>query len=362
MGNCIRTILNKLRRRHIIKKNIVLLMVGLDDAGKTVVLNHISNDPDRHVMSTMGFRLVSLNHKLYSIKVYDVGGAPQIRSIWKKYYCDIHGLIYVVDASNISRLTENKIVFGELISHENIAGKPILLLANKQDIRGAIDELDLVENLDVERAANAMRCPTRVETCSCVYEAKNSKHNTMGINNGFKWLIETISKNYSSLDHRIKASQTLSSSVNNNIRRKLSITSLTPSRASIHSNPFKPIREFIKNSEQNGSDHINHVDKKKTSSIKKILVKNKTGPMPLDQQINQDIKTLSNKSVIEIEPFHEDASNDQVSLVTLDPLNFYSEHRTDHLKKQSRPFTAPALFNNRVEISTMINIPGQVLH
>lgn len=84
--------------------------------------------------------------------------------------------------------------------------------------------------------------------------------------------------------------------------------------------------------------------------------------MPLDQQINQDIKTLSNKSVIEIEPFHEDASNDQVSLVTLDPLNFYSEHRIDLLKKQSRPFTAPALFNNRVEISTMINIPGQVLH
>lgn len=39
----------------------------------------------------------------------------------------IHGLIYVVDASDMSRIAENKIVFGELISNENIAGKPILL-------------------------------------------------------------------------------------------------------------------------------------------------------------------------------------------------------------------------------------------
>lgn len=59
-------------------------------------------------------------------------------------------------------------------------------LANKQDISGAVDELDLVENLDVERAANAMRCPTRVETCSCVYGKEQSKDSTMGIKNGYK--------------------------------------------------------------------------------------------------------------------------------------------------------------------------------
>lgn len=59
-------------------------------------------------------------------------------------------------------------------------------LANKQDLNGAIDELDLVENLDVEQAANAMKCPTRVETCSCIYDKEQSKSNTMGIKNGYK--------------------------------------------------------------------------------------------------------------------------------------------------------------------------------
>lgn len=59
-------------------------------------------------------------------------------------------------------------------------------LANKQDVNGAIDELDVVENLDVERMANAMRCPTRVETCSCVLPSEASTHNTLGIINGYK--------------------------------------------------------------------------------------------------------------------------------------------------------------------------------
>jgi len=59
-------------------------------------------------------------------------------------------------------------------------------LANKQDLNGAIDELDIVENLDVESAANAMRCPTRVETCSCIYNKEQSKSSIAGIKDGYK--------------------------------------------------------------------------------------------------------------------------------------------------------------------------------
>lgn len=57
-------------------------------------------------------------------------------------------------------------------------------LANKQDLSGAVDELDVVENLDVEHAANAMKCPTRVETCSATIE--DGKLSTLGIIQGYK--------------------------------------------------------------------------------------------------------------------------------------------------------------------------------
>lgn len=66
----------------------------------------------------------------------------------------------------------------------------VFRLANKQDLNGAIDELDLVENLDVEQAANAMKCPTRVETCSCIYDKEQSRNSDMGIKNGYKWVCD----------------------------------------------------------------------------------------------------------------------------------------------------------------------------
>ncbi|XP_034936057.1 ADP-ribosylation factor-like protein 13B [Chelonus insularis] len=352
MGNCLRSIYNIYSRKRLIRKNIVLLMTGLDNAGKTSVLNCISHDFDEGVISTMGFRVVQLKHKCHSIKVYDVGGAKQIRAIWKKYFNDIHGLIYVVDASDISRLNENRIVFGELTSHEHIAGKPILLLANKQDVIGAIDELDLVENLDVEKAVNSMRCPTRVETCACVFNEKNFKPNTQGITDGYKWLLDTIIKNYATLDERINTSQPTISVVNNHScsrSKRPSISSIALSHISTHSNPFKPINELVMISGKNSAVKNNHVEDRRESSVKSFLVRNKTAPMSDNMMIPRSDS---------IEYFNENESNDEVAFVTLDPLNLISKRMKDQ-SRAVRPFTAPVLSRN---VNTFIipNIPGQV--
>ncbi|XP_011309555.1 ADP-ribosylation factor-like protein 13B isoform X1 [Fopius arisanus] len=352
MGNCLRFLMNKFSQRGSNRNNIVLMMTGLDNAGKTTVLNRLNNEFDPNVMPTMGFRVLSLGHKSYVIKVYDIGGATQIRAIWKRYYHDIHGLIYVVDASDISRLTENKIIFGELITNEHIAGKPILLLANKQDRPGAIDELDVVENLDVEHVANAMKCPTRVELCSATLPADPKVSSTMGIIEGYKWLLDTISKNYSIIDNRVKMSQS-PPPVNNHPRP--SIISMTPSRASIRSNPFKPISQLVGNSQNNSMNHSNHIEKP-TTKLKKFLTKNKTAPMPPTQAMSRSEDFLNHMESETVEPFFVDESNDQVALVTLDPLALMT-HQMRRPELQ-RPFTAPAATNG---ISTFLqNIPGQV--
>lgn len=59
-------------------------------------------------------------------------------------------------------------------------------LANKQDLPGAVDEIDLVESLDIERVANMVRCPTRVETCSCLEPITKSNKANSGILNGYR--------------------------------------------------------------------------------------------------------------------------------------------------------------------------------
>ncbi|XP_063976053.1 ADP-ribosylation factor-like protein 13B [Diachasmimorpha longicaudata] len=354
MGNCLRFLMDKLTHRGSNRKSIVLMMSGLDNAGKTTVLNRLSNEFDPNVMPTMGFRVVSLRHKSFIIRVYDIGGAAQIRAIWKRYYHDIHGLIYVVDASDISRLSESKIVFGELIANEHIAGKPILLLANKQDVPGAIDELDVVENLDVEHAANAMKCPTRVEICTSTLPEDPKLGYTMGIANGYKWLLDTISKNYSVLDDRVKISQT-PPPVNNHPRP--SIISMTPSRASIRSNPFKPIGQLVANAQSSKSVSVNHTNQieKPPKKLKKFLPKNKTAPMPPDQPKSRSEVVLNHREIENVEVFPVNGNNDQVALVTLDPLALMTQQI--NRQKHPRPFTAPAKTNG---ITLVQNIPGQV--
>ncbi|XP_017761095.1 PREDICTED: ADP-ribosylation factor-like protein 13B [Eufriesea mexicana] len=356
MGNCMRSVLRRLQKKKCSEKIIILLIVGLDNAGKTSVLNCISGDSDKTTLPTMGFHTISLKYKSYTIKIYDVGGSSQIRSLWPKYYNGIHGLIYVVDASDISRLTENKVVFGELISHEYISGKPLLLLANKQDINGAIDELDLVENLDVERAANTMKCPTRVEICSCSWKGDQSKDNTIGIKNGYRWLLDIIVKNYTALNSKLKGFQNAQSEKTVEVQ---SIMLDTPSKLSIHSNPFKPIKELVlkKESNQVASVSQNGIITNGKRLKKMFMHRNKTAPLTTEE------------SVIEINDISEDVRftsqtlESQTNFQTLPPilnpvaLNMYSN--TIRLKK-NRPYTAPECSQHFINKITVINIPGHI--
>ncbi|KAG7212950.1 hypothetical protein KM043_002291 [Ampulex compressa] len=343
--------LKRLRRKERSEKTIILLIVGLDNAGKTLVLNHISGDPDRDVLPTMGFRIVSLKYKSYVVKIYDIGGSTQIRALWPKYYNDIHGLIYVVDASDISRLTENKIVFGELVSHEHISGKPLLLLANKQDVTGAIDEIDVVESLDVEHVANSMRCPTRVETCSCAYDTQQYKNNTMGIKNGYKWLMDTIDKNYNTLHNRTKENQDLESG---RVIQKENVL-YSPSKVSIHSNPFKPIRELLSQKEEY-CDKVNSSNGTHARGKLKIFTnRNKTAPYSSEHSI---IMSEAHSTSSVISPL-EMQKNLQAGSPILNPskLLFTSnEIKTSY----NRPYTAPS--RSQISVNKMIamNIPGQV--
>ncbi|XP_029035544.2 ADP-ribosylation factor-like protein 13B isoform X1 [Osmia bicornis bicornis] len=357
MGNCIRSILRRLERKRCTEKTIILLIVGLDNAGKTSVLNCISGELDKSVLPTMGFRTVSLKYKSYVVKIYDIGGSSQIRSLWPKYYNSIHGLIYVVDASDISRLTENKVVFGELISHEYISGKPLLLLANKQDINGAIDELDLVEHLDVEHAVNTMKCPTRVEICSCNCKGEQLKDSSIGIKNGYRWLLDTIAKNYSVLNNRLKGSQ----NAQNERHIEAQTTTLdSPSKLSIHSNPFKPIKELISKKEEVPAINISEngvlTNGKKLKNM--FMHKNKTAPLTVEESV------IEMKDISETDKYTTRDLRTQRSLQTfsptLNPAALNAESNATRLNL-TRPYTAPGCSQHFINKITVINIPGQVM-
>ncbi|KAK3931579.1 ADP-ribosylation factor-like protein 13B, partial [Frankliniella fusca] len=213
MGNCCFKVTLSRDRLTLRRRKIVLLLVGLDNAGKTAAAKGLlrgktfQTKKTHHTVPTVGFSSFTLSYKRCSIIIYDLGGGSQIRDIWSEYYADVHGIIYVIDASDPTRISESAAVLKQLLTHEMLKGKPLLLLANKQDIDGALDEIDVVERLNLETIVNELKCPTLVETCCAVAPPNNSKlrkaYTDPGIQNGFRWIINQIIKDYSAINGRV---------------------------------------------------------------------------------------------------------------------------------------------------------------
>ena len=200
------------------QRNIVLLMLGLDNAGKTCTAKMLVGEDLETVAPTIGFSKVSTKYKGFNVTIYDLGGSKSFRGIWPKYYHEVHGFIFVVDSADDQRLDETAEVFQcfvqlrlyynagffslillqvfqDILKDDKVKGKPILMLCNKADIEEAKDEVHVVNVLNVEKLVNVAKCPTRVEPSIA------TKNN--GIKDGFKWLVKSVIANIADLGPRI---------------------------------------------------------------------------------------------------------------------------------------------------------------
>ncbi|CAN7984307.1 unnamed protein product [Ixodes pacificus] len=187
------------------KRHITLLMIGLDNAGKTSTTKHLLRESPEDVVPTVGFSSVQLERTRFRVTLYDLGGGARIRSIWSNYYALAHGVVVVVDASAADRAEECRQAVSEVLGDPRISGKPVLVLLNKQDIENVVDEIEMCSLLDLENIVNQFKCPTRVET-SCAIRFKNRKRKKdPGIDKGFQWILDHISRNFQDLQSRVEA-------------------------------------------------------------------------------------------------------------------------------------------------------------
>ncbi|XP_045915675.1 ADP-ribosylation factor-like protein 13B isoform X5 [Micropterus dolomieu] len=177
-------------------------MVGLDNAGKTATVRGIQGENPQDVAPTVGFSKVDLKQGKFEVTIFDLGGGKRIRGIWKNYYSESHGVVFVVDSSDVQRIQETRDTMAEVLQHPRIAGKPVLVLANKQDQEGALAEADIIENLSLEKLVNENKCLCQIEPCSAVlgYGKKVDK----SIKKGLKWLLNNIAKDYEAITERVQ--------------------------------------------------------------------------------------------------------------------------------------------------------------
>lgn len=108
-----------------------ILVLGLDNSGKTTILKAMSEEDISTIMPTQGFNIKSLSQDGFKLNVWDIGGQKAIRPYWKNYYENTDALIYVVDSSDEQRISECYDELKSLMEEADLSKVPLLVYANK---------------------------------------------------------------------------------------------------------------------------------------------------------------------------------------------------------------------------------------
>lgn len=132
-------------------QSLHVVVIGLDSAGKTSLLYRLKLREFVETIPTKGFNMERIkvavgNSKANStaFQVWDVGGQEKLRPLWKSYTRRTDGLVFVVDAAETERMEEAKVELHRIARSAENQGVPVLVLANKQDLDGAVSALEVI--------------------------------------------------------------------------------------------------------------------------------------------------------------------------------------------------------------------------
>ncbi|EFC44105.1 hypothetical protein NAEGRDRAFT_68064 [Naegleria gruberi] len=181
---------------------ITVMLIGLDNAGKSTFLASLKGHADFKPMPTVGFNREVLKHEHYEITYFDVGGGANIRAIWPNYFPSIHGAIFVIDSADEKRLEESRQTLVDSIKHPYFKGKPLLLLANKQDLPNSLEPSEISERLQLHELTEYV---SSFNILPCIAKRELTKNKTdEHIVKGLDWLSSQIEKDLETLCSRIE--------------------------------------------------------------------------------------------------------------------------------------------------------------
>jgi len=180
MGNAA----TKMFQRLFGNKEMRILMLGLDAAGKTTILYKLKLNQSVTTIPTVGFNVETVTYKNVKFNVWDVGGQDKIRPLWRHYYTGTQGLVFVVDSNDRDRIDEARQELHRILSDREMKDCLLLVFANKQDIPGAMTPTEVTEKLGL----------LRMKDRSWYCHPSNAIEGD-GLFEGLTWLSQTINKN-----------------------------------------------------------------------------------------------------------------------------------------------------------------------
>merc|ERR1712113_757122 len=143
MGN----LFSNIWKRMVGTREMRILMVGLDAAGKTTILYKLRLGEVVNTIPTIGFNVESVEYKNISFTVWDVGGQEKIRPLWRHYYQGTQGLIFVVDSNDRDRAEDAREELNKMLNEDEMRDAVLLVFANKQDLPNAMPAAEVTEKL-----------------------------------------------------------------------------------------------------------------------------------------------------------------------------------------------------------------------
>lgn len=168
------------------KQEMEITLVGLQGAGKTTLLSAISDGKlkaERDTIPTIGLNTRKVTKGAVSIKLWDIGGQPRFRAMWERYCRGVNSIVYVVDAQDTGNFDTSKQCLQDLLGKPALVGIPLLVLANKNDVPGAVDEQGVAKALELHTITD------REVTCYSI-----SAKNHVNIDVVMNWLIQHSKK------------------------------------------------------------------------------------------------------------------------------------------------------------------------
>merc|ERR1719482_1753496 len=131
MGSKMRVSLQKCVKGN---KEMRILMMGLDAAGKTTTLYKLKLGKVVTTIPTIGFNVETVDHQSISFTMWDLGGRDKIRPLWRHYFQGTQGIIFVVDSNDRDRIEDAREELNKFLNEDELRSVPLLVVANKQDL------------------------------------------------------------------------------------------------------------------------------------------------------------------------------------------------------------------------------------
>ncbi|KAH9972950.1 ADP-ribosylation factor Arf1 [Lactifluus volemus] len=165
------------------KKEMRILKVGLDAAGKTTILYKLKLGEIVTTIPTIGFNVETVEYKNISFTVWDVGGQDKIRPLWRHYFQNTQGIIFVVDSNDRERVSEAREELQRMLNEDELRDALLLVFANKQDLPNAMNASEITDKLGLQ----GLRQRTWYIQAACATSGD-------GLYEGLEWLSANIKR------------------------------------------------------------------------------------------------------------------------------------------------------------------------